>query len=173
MATFTPCNNKRTESIVVDFKDRHTAQKVILCNRENLFYGRFIGVLTANEIDVRSGILSNVTLYNAVIRDSSGNEVVLSDINENINEFKELLSSFQLSVLPGLSDDIHTLSGHVEDWILSVYEISSEMLQRIGIEMDERFDADRRLFNDISAISSDLNTLCVDINTRLDEHIQE
>lgn len=45
MATFNPYSRAIKESINVDFRDRHSPQKVILCNRENKFYGEFIGTM--------------------------------------------------------------------------------------------------------------------------------
>lgn len=88
MATFNPFNKSIKESINVDFKDRHSPQKVILCNRENQFYGEFVGAVKATELDVDGGTFSNVQLSNVSLIDKDGKEWDLSQINQDITDLK-------------------------------------------------------------------------------------
>ena len=43
--SYNPYTRAVKESINVDFEKRYSNQKVILCNRENEFYGTFIGLI--------------------------------------------------------------------------------------------------------------------------------
>ena len=85
MANFNSYDKAIKESINVDFRDRHSAQKVILCNRENRFYGEFIGTMTAENVSISGGALTNVTLSNVVILYDDGKPLYLSSITETVS----------------------------------------------------------------------------------------
>jgi hypothetical protein len=90
MATFNPYNRAVKESINVDSKDRHSPQKVILCNRENKFFGEFIGKVRTQNVEISGGILTDVTLSNAVICDDNG-VIDLSAISNKLTEIDAVL----------------------------------------------------------------------------------
>lgn len=99
MATFNPYNRAVKESINVDTKDRHSPQKVILCNRENKFFGEFIGKMRTSNLEL-SGVVNS---ENAIIRDGiiSGGIIVDSKLS-NI-------------AIDGLSNLLSTLGGELSD----------------------------------------------------------
>jgi len=73
MSSFNPYTKAVKEAINVDFTTRQSPQKVILCNRQNKFYGEFIGKITATEgMVISSGVFTDVDLSNVTIYDSEG-----------------------------------------------------------------------------------------------------
>ena len=72
MATFNPYTRATKETINVDFNDRHSPQKVILCNRENQFYGTFTGKVNTHDVNINGGLLSGVVLSDCTICDKNG-----------------------------------------------------------------------------------------------------
>ena len=128
MATFNPYNKAIKESINVDFKDRVSPQKVILCNRENKFYGEFIGHLNSDSIDIKGGKLTNVTLSNVIICDAEGHEYNLSSLQKVLGDIEAEFSEFSDGVVPYISAEI---SGNAED----IFKLSS-MLTNSGANID-------------------------------------
>jgi uncharacterized protein YjbI with pentapeptide repeats len=117
MATFNPYNSSIKESINVDFKDRHSPQKVILCNRENQFYGTFYGRLNACSVDINGGIIKNATLSNVNL-----GGIDLSGLQEQITEFQTDFDLWREEIIPGMSSDldqaisdIHVLSNRIKN----------------------------------------------------------
>lgn len=162
MATFNPYNKAVKESINVDYKDRHSAQKVILCNRENKFFGEFVGIAKFNDIDVTGGQLANVNLSNVSIYAADGRVLHLSSLAEDLE--KVVVDFPEISALARKNEnDINTISAHnknVDGIIndLSVF-VKDESIQRqmsdedlsasIVAERVNRRQADQTILNTI------------------------
>lgn len=85
MSSFNPYTKAVKEAINVDFTTRQSPQKVILCNRQNKFYGEFIGKITATEgMVISSGVFTDVDLSNVTIYDSEGQEIDLKDLSKTM-----------------------------------------------------------------------------------------
>lgn len=135
MATFNPYNKAIKESINVDFKDRHSPQKVILCNRENQFYGEFIGTIKGNGIDLNGGKISNVELSNVSIYDDEGNVVHLSSLAKDLTNIKADIHYISSEAIPsvwlaieGLSGNISSLNGGLEDISALAENVSADLV---------------------------------------------
>lgn len=138
MATFNPYNKAVKESINVDYKDRHSAQKVILCNRENKFFGEFIGIAKFNNIDVTGGQLANVNLSNVSIYAADGSVLHLSSIAEDLE--KVVVDFPEISALARKNEEnIKTISAYnknVDDLIgeISAFVIDESIQRQMSDE---------------------------------------
>ena len=145
MSTFNPYNRAIKESINVDFRDRHSMQKVILCNRENQFYGEFIGTIKANGATITDGVLSGVSLYDSVLYDKEGHAIELTKLAEDIYAISDAI----FETLPKLSADISdlstslsTLSAECGEFKISVFTMKDELNNRIDEEIEQRTQDD-------------------------------
>lgn len=118
MATFNPYKNAVKESINVDSIDRHSPQKVILCNRGNKFYGEFIGKIDTHDVQISGGVLTNVTLSNAVICDDNG-VIDLSSIGKKLIEIGAVID-VDIPAISSLAENnasaIQELSGKLDNY---------------------------------------------------------
>ena len=162
MATFNPYNKAVKESINVDYKDRHSAQKVILCNRENKFFGEFIGIAKFNDIDVTGGQLANVNLSNVSIYANDGSVIHLSSLAEDLK-----VVEVDFPIISALArkneEDIKTISAYnknVDDLIdeISAFVVDESIQRQMSDEdlsvsiVSERIDrrqADQTILNKI------------------------
>jgi hypothetical protein len=64
MATYTDLHNRIKENITVDYNSRSTPQEVHFKNENNEYWGKLKGQVTAENIDIKGGKLSGVTLEN-------------------------------------------------------------------------------------------------------------
>lgn len=128
MANFNIFNRAIKESINVDFRDRHSPQKVILCNRENEFYGRFFGEINGT-LGVLSGGkvgLTNVDLSGVRLFDSEGKPIDLSSVTQAVEDFRAQVYETWGSI-EQLSNDVSSgqgssmvLSGKVDNIISAI-----------------------------------------------------
>ena len=92
MSSFNPYTKATKEAVNVDFTTRQSPQKVILCNRQNKFYGEFIGKVTATEgMVISSGVFTGVDLSNVTIYDSEGREIDLRDLSKTMRDVSAYL----------------------------------------------------------------------------------
>jgi len=141
MSTFNPYNRAIKESINVDFRDRHSMQKVILCNRENQFYGEFIGIIKANGATITNGILSNVSLYNTVLYDKEGNPIDLTQMAEDMYAISDAIFEtipYLSGKIDELSSNIIQLGGECRDFQISVFGMRDRLDNRIDEEIEQR-----------------------------------
>ena len=106
MATFNPYSRAIKESINVDFRDRHSPQKVILCNRENKFYGEFIGTMNCCSVDFTGGRITDVELSNVSIYDASGKLWSLSSLSQRLADIYASMGVLSTGTIPTLSIQI-------------------------------------------------------------------
>lgn len=135
MDTFNPYNRAIKETINVDFRDRHSAQKVILCNRENRFYGEFIGTMSAENVNINKGMLTNVSLSNVVILYGDGEQLYLSSITDKISEFEATLDNFKEVVLPSILSIANSVSSQLSSVELSIYQLGTNLSDAINFEV--------------------------------------
>ena len=58
MPTFYPSNSWKPsikETIIVDKDSRHSSQKIILCDPNNQFYGKFTGSAELSDVIIKNG----------------------------------------------------------------------------------------------------------------------
>lgn len=169
MANFNPYDKAIKESINVDFRDRHSAQRVILCNRGNIFYGEFIGALSANDVTIRKGMISNATLSNVILLNPDGTELHLSDVTDKVVNFERKLEYFELSLIPDLSSNISSLYAAIDGAMGRMYDLSTDL----EVEKEQRFIADEKLSGEMYGISSELNSSITTISLDFDEHVRK
>lgn len=174
MSTYTDLKNRVKETITVGFRpeDRVTTQKVRFYNDENEYWGSFSGRLSG-AINISSGKLSGVSIYNAtlvdpVIETSTGTTIELGTIGSQIEEistdiYKTIpvkLSSIEkhLSGVPAdaggaigaLTETAESLSGRLSSAENGISSLSA----RLGDEVSARLSADGFLSADYTALVS-------------------
>lgn len=157
MATFNPYNRAVKESINVDSKDRHSPQKVILCNRENKFFGEFIGKVRTSDVEISGGVLTDVTLSNAVICDKNG-VLDLSGISQKLTEIDAVLDV-----------DVPAISSMAETNASSIQELCSAINSQGGecSELSQKIEWNKK---DIGRLSVRLSVAEDDIDEIQDFH---
>ena len=172
MANLNPYDKAVKESINVDFKTRMSPQKVILCNRENQFYGKFVGKAQFEDVDIKGGTLQDVALSNVAIYDTDGNRVDLSVISEQIAELAQIVDEEIPQITADISvlqDGLSSLSAVVVDFqgivgsVSSVLssEISSDRERMDGIELSVYAVADG--ISAIYGLSSDVKNALLSV----------
>ena len=145
MSTYTNLHNKIKENLTVGYSpdDRITTQKVKFYNRGNEYWGTFNGTFSAEEVDLKGGILRDVKIIGATLSDVSWPGGV------DFDAFGALLHNVSAEV-----DSINDVKIPIVQ-----SRITDEMSARIKADGDLEtliYSTDTRLSNFADKISQDL-----------------
>ena len=171
--TYNPYTRAVKESINVDFENRYSNQKVILCNRENKFYGTFIGLIKDSQFELSGGTLTDVRLSNVVILDSEGKEINLSRINERLEDIYYNLDVISSSLKTTISDTIPAISIELNSAIsANSVDISSLFSKLVTLSANSSSGLsilESYISSNLYNLSSELSTTKQNIKTNSDE----
>lgn len=171
--SYNPYTRAVKESINVDFENRYSNQKVILCNRENKFYGTFIGLIKDSQFELSGGTLTDVRLSNVVILDSEGKEINLSRINERLEDIYYNLDVISSSLKTTISDTIPAISIELNSAIsANSVDISSLFSKLVTLSANSSSGLsilESYISSNLYNLSSELSTTKQNIKTNSDE----
>lgn len=170
MATYTDFHNRVKENINVDYHSRITPQKVRLLNEENEYWGTLKGNISAEDIVINGGNISNVTICNATLSgevkvgdvdiikigntvetlsdnydklDSKINSIAnISALSNNLNDLSNKLSAVDNEAISSINENIDGLSDDLSN-------LSNLFLSSIEFNSGEHKQF-RRALNDLS-----------------------
>ena len=67
MSTYTDIKNRIKENIAANTEDREVSAKIVFVNPENVYYGAFIGDVTASALAVPDGFFDGMSLNRPVL----------------------------------------------------------------------------------------------------------
>ena len=193
MSTYTDLHNRVKENIAVDYNNRITTQRVRLFNEQNEFWGTLRGHISAENININGGILSGVTIQDAVL---TGNVILpgnydLAKIGSNIYQLsvdlEELdrrlyseedtrqIEDIKLSTrIDGLKADLAREIGTLsivltqQDSIISSY-LSSKIEQL----SDEMHDLSAEIYTHLDYLSDEIDTTNLNLGAETKDRIIE
>ena len=155
------------ESIQVDAKGRFTPQKVRFINRENEFYGTFIGKAKIND-----STLNNVELSNCVFYDEEGQKINMNDILR----LEKRVSKNEFDI-HNINELIYDLSGNqIPAWIKGAVTsasmtLSNLILSEIKKESEARIEADNEISSKLTTLSSEFVSNIERLDTKIEKYL--
>lgn len=155
------------ESIQVDAKGRFTPQKVRFINRENEFYGTFIGKAKIND-----STLNNVELSNCVFYDEEGQKINMNDILR----LEKRVSKNEFDI-HNINELIYDLSGNqIPAWIEGAVTsasmtLSNLILSEIKKESEARIEADNEISSKLTTLSSEFVSNIERLDTKIEKYV--
>lgn len=166
MSTYTDLHNRVKETLNVDFHSRITPQRARFLNEENEYWGTFSGTLSADDIDVNGGTLTNVkvnhaTLSDVTLKTSDGTSI---DMNSLANDVQQI-SAVAYTEIPKIYGDIRYLSGQISSSDTKFEEFKAEtngkfdyVSAAISNEVADRISADTAIYETVDSVSCKLST---------------